>query len=823
MTRSHTTLFRLVSTTYENPCWFWLAEIRFLQFETHSSRQQNRAICFSAFFLALTVTSPLYAIHPSTSYIFPAGVQRGTTVQVRVGGLYLHNGCNFRMPGSGIKASERIVSTETIRFPKKVVPQTYFPQEHSFPRDYSGTIEVTPDAPLGIRYWQVWTSQGGTSPRRFIIGDLPEVVEHEIDGNAVPQVVRLPVTVNGRIYPREDIDIWSFKAKAGQEISCEVNASRLGSTLDSFLEVRDGNERRIAENTDHFGSDSFLRFIAPKDDTYHVHIHDVRLGGLQSSVYRLTITDGPYVDTTYPLGGRRGDRIKLELLGQAVPAQAMQLRLPADGRSDYIHELDVAGTKQMVHLDLNNFVEALETEPNNNPSQVAKLQAPLVVNGRIGEAGDVDCWRLKAKKGETFQFEFRARRHGTLLNPLLVISDDAGKELLRMEDRSQFSFPNEGTYCLTIKERFNPRGGPNFIYRMQISPPLKPDYRLQPAQQALTLIRGASAELTVNAKRLGGFGGEIILAMDDLPEGVTAANASIPAGKNTIKIKLEAGPKARVSATRVRIRGTADIDGQPLTRTATYQLDPSEPETETILLTIALTAPFKFKGDYEAPFVLRGTTHYRRYHLDRGGFQGQLYARLCDSQLRHQWGTTGTAISLPSDVTEFNFPLQISTWTKVGLTGRTVIMLVGEVEDFDGTKHTVAYTSNIAADQIMIQPNAGPLSIAAIRTSVIASPEKPAQIPVIVRRDPELPLPVTLTLVMGKHMRGIEAAPVEIPAGENRGTLQIQFTADAGPFNMPLVIRATVQPAQTMIVRSRPLRKADPIIAEARVSVVVPK
>ena len=767
--------------------------------------------------------SAVHAVQPSTSYIFPAGAQRGTSVEVRVGGLYLHDGCHFRMSGPGVKVPERIVATDTLRFPKIVVPQSYFPQENLFPRDYRGQIEVAPDARLGMRYWQVWTAQGATPPRRFMIGDLPEVLEQEIDGGAIPQDVQLPVTVNGRIYPRDDVDVWSFQARAGQTISCEVHAARLGSTLDSFLEVRNADGQRIAENTDHFGSDSFLRFTPAKTGTYSVHIHDVRLGGLQSSVYRLTMTAGPYVDTTYPLGGRRGDKVHLQVLGQQTPDEPVRLLLPVDGPTDYRTEVDMAGTNQTLHLDLGHLPEALEAEPNNAPSEATGLEAPIVLNGRIGEPGDVDCWSLKVKKGDAFQFEFRGRRPGSLLNPLLIISDAAGKILHQSENTSQFRFPEEGTYHLSVKERFQPRGGPQFIYRMKISPPPAPNFRLRPAQQALTLLRSGSTELTVNAERVGGFAGAITLAVDDLPDGVVAEKSAIPAGKNKGKVKLTAGPKTRIAGTRIRIRGTTEIDGRVLSSYAKYQLDPGEPEIDSVLLATTLPVPFKFTGKYELPFALRGTTHYRRYQIDRGGFQGTLHARSADAQIRHQWGTSGIDVTVPPDASEFDFPLKVSTWTKVGLTGRTVIMLVGEIEDFDGSKHIVAFSSITAKDQVMIQPSAGPLSIEVAQRSIIASADTPAQIPVAIRRDPELQLPVSLSLVTGKHMRGIEATPVEIPAGQDRGILQVRFTADAGPFNMPIVIRATAQAQQTLTVRGRPLRGGDPIIAEDRVSVVVPK
>ena len=48
------------------------------------------------------------------------------------------------------------------------------------------------------------------------------------------------VTINGRIFPREDIDIWTFPAKKGQTIRCEVHAARLGSPLDAAVVTLDG-------------------------------------------------------------------------------------------------------------------------------------------------------------------------------------------------------------------------------------------------------------------------------------------------------------------------------------------------------------------------------------------------------------------------------------------------------------------------------------------------------------------------------------------------------------------------------------------------------
>src|SRR5262249_8944789 len=85
-------------------------------------------------------------------------------------------------------------------------------------------------------------------------------------------------TLNGRIVPREDIDVWTFAAKKGETILCNVNAARIGSPLDARLEILDAQGRRIAES-DNAGPDPRVRFTAPADGDYQVRIQDARCSG----------------------------------------------------------------------------------------------------------------------------------------------------------------------------------------------------------------------------------------------------------------------------------------------------------------------------------------------------------------------------------------------------------------------------------------------------------------------------------------------------------------------------------------------------------------
>ncbi|MGV2341164.1 MAG UNVERIFIED_CONTAM: PPC domain-containing protein [Planctomycetaceae bacterium] len=153
----------------------------------------------------------------------------------------------------------------------------------------------------------------------FIVGELPEITEQEIEGRPIPAEVNLPVTINGRIYPREDIDIWTFTAEAGEVISCEVAAQQLKSPLDATMQVTGPTGTVIARCDDASGRDPQLAFTAPESGQYAVHLRDADLGGLQHYIYRLTLQRGPVVQAVYPLGARAGTHVSVELIGTGLP------------------------------------------------------------------------------------------------------------------------------------------------------------------------------------------------------------------------------------------------------------------------------------------------------------------------------------------------------------------------------------------------------------------------------------------------------------------------------------------------------------------------
>src|SRR5262249_38120943 len=160
----------------------------------------------------------------------------------------------------------------------------------------------------------------------------------------------------------------------------------------------------IAENDDAFGADSFVRFTAAADGVYHVRISDAGNMGGPAYVYRLTLVAGPYLDRTFPLGGRRGEKVRLSLSGHGLPAGAVAATMPADAQRDYAYRYSGGGKlTNPVLLDMDDLPEYLEAGANDKP-----IPLPAVANGRVEKPGAVDSWRFAAKKGEALVFELRA-------------------------------------------------------------------------------------------------------------------------------------------------------------------------------------------------------------------------------------------------------------------------------------------------------------------------------------------------------------------------------------------------------------------------------
>ncbi len=760
----------------------------------------------TALWIGLYASSAL-AVEPSASYIFPAGGQRGREVQVRVGGHFLLGEARFTMAGPGVTASPTVKEVETLWFEGPVIPMPASQRPEDYPRDHAGTVNIAADAPLGFRRWRVQTSQGITRSMLFVVGDLPEIMEEEIDGAPIPVEVQTPVTINGRIFPREDVDIWTFAAKAGETYYAEVHSARLGYPLEARLALYGPDGHLLADDSGTFGADPFLSFTAPSDGQYRLHIHDSHFEGLQDYVYRLTIHRAPYVQHHYPLGGRRGSQQSLSLAGPGLVDATATMSLPNEGDEAWVQPAWQGRTLNPILLELGDDPEVLETEPNQAPSQALEVPVPGVANGRIETAGDTDVWALKASAGQAYRIELRAAQLGSPLDAVLTVQDAAGKMLATVDDANgsadpavSFTAAAADTYFVKVAERFTSRGGPHFAYRLKITAAdSQPGFNLRLPMDVINVEPGGQTQIRFEITRHGGFDGAVNFEAQGLPEGIEVTGnvgAKRTLGQLVFKCAGDVDWPQRLDLKIIgqgeHVTGSGkDQVRQPVTALAMPNVPRGTPSIDGLTLFVGAPTPFKFVSEYSLTYAPQGSILTKHYTLERGGYEGPLTVRLADRQTRHLQGVTGPSLRVPPDANSFEYPVTLPSWLEIGRTSRTVLMAIGEITDRHGKRHRVSYTSAAQNEQIILIADPAQLTLTALPTSIMADPRQPSEIHVRIARGSAVQGPITLALRTPDHVHGVSAEPVTLPVDAESGTLRVQFSSDAGPFNAPLLIQAS--------------------------------
>ncbi|WP_254512947.1 hypothetical protein [Anatilimnocola floriformis] len=756
---------------------------------------------------------------PDTAYLFPAGGQRGTKVPVRIGGYYLYERTPLEMIGPGITGPAEIERVPTKWFEGPVIKQPASQQKEDYPKDYAAELVITSDAALGPHGWRSWNAQGATPVRPFIVGTLPEVVEEETDGDPLPVAVTLPVTINGRIFPREDLDEWTFTAEAGKPITVAVMAEQIGSSLEPRIEIRSATGALVAESTGQLNRDPQLRFTPATSGQYAVRITDTRSAGLQTFVYRMTITAGPWIDSIYPLGGQRGVATKFAVRGQGV--ETLEETLPAATGTVSHYFTHQGNSLNAVKLDIDELAEIREQEPNNSLEQAAELKLAMIANGRIDQAGDVDAWKVTLAKGETAQLEVRAARLGSSLDAVIVIHDETGKELALGEDlpngspdcEVKFTAAKEGTYAVLVQERFASRGGPDFAYRLRCTKPT-PDFALDMTVDSLPVDIGSTKKLPINITRLGGFAGAITLTAENLPTGVTAPAVEVKANQNKGELVFTCESMVPVSRTAIRIVGKADIDGSSVTRLVKSVAPPNNNnqisalglvDVDHLLLVTSLATPFKFAGQYDLQYIVRGSTLRKGFEIDRGGFEGPIWAELSDKQGRHLQGVAAERKTVPPGSSDFEFEVSLPPWMELGRTSRTQLMVVGELADVTGKKHKVSYTTNNQNEQLIAIVSPGPLRVSAEATTMSIRKGTELVIPLQINCDRTVGKPLKIELLIPEHMRDLATTAIEAKPQDTTAKIKLRCGEAPGPLNMPLTIRATSERDGKPIISETPL------------------
>lgn len=630
---------------------------------------------------AACCVSTLSAAVPQLGGTSPNGGQRGTEVDVQFNGDRFADGQEILFYEPGITVAKLEVAA---------------------PNAIKTKLVIAPDCRLGLHALRVRTASGVSNLRTFSVGALPEIKEVEPNNDfAQPQKINLDTTVNG-VVENEDVDYFAVEAKKGERITVELEGLRLGNTFfDPYVAILDTKRFELARSDDAplLRQDCVCSIVAPEDGTYIVQVRETSFAGNGSCLYRLHVGHFPRPTAVLPLGGKPGESLEVQWLGDVLGARPEKITLPAGLASTFgifaRDERGIAPSANPFRLsDLNNV---LEVEPNNAFAEATACEAPIAMNGAISKPGDVDFFKFPAKKGQVFDVRVLARAYGSPLDSVLNIYRIGGAAVAGNDDSGgpdsfqRFTVPEDDTYVVTVQDQLK-QGGADYVYRVEVTPvksllTLGLSERSQFVDIVAPVARGNRMAFLVNAQRAD-FGGDLQLDFKDLPPGVTVETLPMLANRSDVPVLLTAAPDAPLAAALVDIIGRfADpnqkIEGHLRQRTSLVRgqnnIEVWNQYSERLAAAVTQESPFKIDiVEPKVPLVRDGAMELKIVATRKEGFKAPIAVQMLYNP--PGVGSSGSIV-IPEGKNEAIIPLTANSAAEVK---KWKIVVLGDATVGDG-------------------------------------------------------------------------------------------------------------------------------------------
>jgi hypothetical protein len=537
----------------------------------------NRTVAGSAVVLCLTLPTLARAAAPTIKGTTPVGVQRGASTEVTVDGTHLKG------------------------TPELIAPFAFTSTVAEAPNADAGhwktTINVAPGTAVGVYPIRVRTEEGLSNPLLFAVGQLPQMAETEDNGAfESAQAIPSPVVVEGQV-AGNDVDYFRFPGKKGDRIVVDAQCARVGSGVDPAIRLTTAARAYVASADDTPGllTDARLITTLPDDTDYVVELSDSRYQGGGRPIYRLVVGPVPTAEEVYPMAGRRGETVGLEVRGGTLTtlgvAAATLDPSPMFEPSPY-RVIDPTGTSSPSRLDVESLTPLMLDdmaelrEPADPGAPPLRAAAPIAFNGRIDPAGDEDRFVLQVTPGQTLRIEVDASDHGSALDGTLQVVNAKGVVLASADDTAapapakgnkaapiaspdpslDFTVPS-GLGQVTVAFRdLESRGGTGFAYRIRVVPSAA-SFELALDEAEVSIPRGGTAAVGMSVIRKG-YSGPIALTVLDPPTGLTVRPGKLAEGQLVGSLTLSAASDAAIGAVMLKVVGRAQGSDGPIVATA---------------------------------------------------------------------------------------------------------------------------------------------------------------------------------------------------------------------------------------------------------------
>ncbi len=526
------------------------------------SKSRCCAMLFAALFFGVSLGLPSLSFAQSVGLpaprlltTTPMGAKVGSQVEITISGEHIEDADELAFSDRRIAAARKLNAAGQ-------------PESNKY------VVTIAADCPVGIHEARVMTRLGISSSRAFSVGTLDEVSVAKPNTTLATAMELKVNSICNAVMTSRAVDHFVFEGRKGQRVVVDCATRGIDSKLDATVIIADAAGRDLLVER----RGGALDFTVPGDGKYVIKVHELTFKGGQAYYYRLAVSE--------------------------LPGGAPIVRLPATKPVNSF-SWPPQGLKEQAEL--------AEAEPNNDRTKVQKISLPCDIAGSFFPAADVDVFEFEAKKGDVWWVEVASERFGLPTDPSILVQHVARTgDTEKLTDVAEFSdipspvkvssngyaydgppynagtadilgkleIKEDGLHRLQITDLFGgTRNDPKNVYRLVIRK-AAPDFAVvawalhmelrngdrNAVSKPLALRGGATMALEVVAIRRDGFDGDIDLAMEGLPEGVTASGLKIPAGQSRGLMLVTANQNAPRAVGSATFFGRATINGEVVTR-----------------------------------------------------------------------------------------------------------------------------------------------------------------------------------------------------------------------------------------------------------------
>ncbi|MCA9125583.1 MAG: pre-peptidase C-terminal domain-containing protein [Planctomycetales bacterium] len=623
--------------------------------------------------IVAAMASSTYADLPTITQLDPPGFQRGTECLLVISGARLDDTTQLLFYDPGVEVIELKAESGS-----KVVAR----------------LRIAADNLPGLHAMRLATATGVSNLRYFGVSPLPEATEVEPNSDfATPQPIDLNTTING-VIKTEDVDYYQVELAKGQKVNIEVEGLRLGTEFfDPFVAILDLQRFELARSDDAplVQQDCVCSFIAPEAGKYIVEVRESSFGGNDRCQYRMHIGDFPRPLSITPSGGRPGEKIAATIVDASGERWQETIQLPDQaGDFPFVATRDGKSAPSPNLLRVVDLPNIIESEPDSDHAALVAVDCPVAFNGVLQSPGDVDWFKIKAKKDQQLELEVFARR--VLRSPVdswleihkvgggrLATNDDAGSP----DSLQAFKVPEDGEYLVAVRDQLN-EGSPNHAYRIEIRSP-EPSLRLtidelqRYVSQTVEVPRGGQMAVLLRAARKN-FSGDLILRMEDPLPGIELTTPSVPANASYIPMMIKAAADAPIGAQLATLiaetpPGGAGVAGKLDQRTMLVRgqnnRDMWGHDAQRLTLAVTKELPFSIEVvQPQVPLVRDGTAEFIVKAHRHEGYNERIYLR---SLVNPGGVSVSGSIRIEPDQTEARIPVTANSKAAIGSFPITVL------------------------------------------------------------------------------------------------------------------------------------------------------